>query len=113
MERTYRMTVHGRFVALTAQQKERLRAEQHDHGIFSARFSPEGCFLYGPELVGYQFRYEVKVDEESPDDAELYASMRAEEQAQRDAETRGFAGRIVRITAVCVEDMKVRAVRPR
>lgn len=113
MERTYRMTVYGRFNALTVEQKERLRAEQHGHGMFSARFSTEGCFLYGPELVGYQFRYEIKSDGESPDDAEIYASLLAEEQAVRDAGARGFDGRIVRVSAVCVEDMKIRAVKSR
>lgn len=108
MERTYRMTVRGRFTALTSQQRTSLLAEQGDHGMFSARFSPEGTFLYGPELVVYQFRYEVVVDEPSPDDAEVLARMQAEDRAATDLEARGFQGRIVDVSAVCVNDMRNR-----
>lgn len=112
MERTYRMTVRGRFAELTAQQRAHLLDEQGDHGMFSARFSPEGTFLYGPELVGYQFRYEVRVDEPSPDDAELLARMRVEERATIDLEERGYSGRIVDISVVCVNDMRFKKGAP-
>lgn len=108
MERTYRMTVWGRFTGLTPDQRTQLLAEQNDHGMFSARFSPEGTFLYGPELVGYQFRYEVLVEEPSPADAELLARMQVEDNATTDLKNRGYQGRIVDISAVCVNDMRFR-----
>lgn len=108
MEYTYRMTVWGRFTALTSDQRTQLLAEQNEHGMFSAHFSPEGTFLYGPELVSYQFRYEVLVDESSPDDAEMLARMQVEESATADVENRGYQGRIVDISAVCVNDMRFR-----
>ncbi|AIX99639.1 hypothetical protein ART_0041 [Arthrobacter sp. PAMC 25486] len=76
--------------------------------MFSARFSPEGTFLYGPELVGYQFRYEVLVEEPSPDGAELLARMQAQESATTDLENLGYQGRIVEISAECVNDMRFR-----
>lgn len=113
MKRTYRMTVRGRFTALTPQQRARLLAEQNDHGMFNARFSPEGTFLYGPELAGYQFRYEFVVDEPDPDEAELLARMQAEDQAAADLEDRGFQGRIVDVSAVCMNDMRIRRASPR
>lgn len=108
MRRTYRATVRGRFEELGEAQRQALRAAQSAHGMFAARFTAEGVFLYGPELVGYQFRYEIAVDEESPADAELMAGMRAEEQAARDLGERGLRGRIVQVSTVSVDDMKVR-----
>lgn len=108
MERTYRMTVWGRFTSLTPVQRTQLLAEQSNHGMFSARFSPAGTFLYGPELIGYQFRYEVVVDEPNPVDAELLARLQAEDSASNDLENRGYQGRIVDTTAVCVNDMRFR-----
>ncbi|SIO84207.1 DUF6204 family protein [Nocardiopsis sp. JB363] len=108
MERTYRVTVRGRFTDLTSQQRTRLLAEQSDHGLFSATFSREGTFLYGPELAGYQFRSEVVIDEPDPVDAETLARMQAEDHATTDLENRGFQGRIVDVSAVCMNDIRVR-----
>lgn len=108
MSRTYRATVRGRFENLTAPQRERLRAEQDEHGMFTARFAPEGVFLYGPELVGYQFRYLLSIEEGSPEDADLLARMEAEDLAEAGIGERGFAGRITGTTLVCLEDMKIR-----
>jgi hypothetical protein len=111
MSRTYRATVRGRFQNLTAAQRERLRAEQGEHGMFAARFAPEGVFLYGPELVGYQFRYLLSIEEGSPEDADLLARLEAEELAETGIGERGFGGRITDTSLVCLEDMKIRGKR--
>jgi hypothetical protein len=111
MSRTYRATVRGRFENLTAAQRERLRAEQESHGMFAARFTPEGTFLYGPELVGYQFRYLLSVEEGSPEDADLLARLEAEELAEAGIGERGVQGRITGTSLVCLEDMKIRGKR--
>lgn len=112
MSRTYRVTVRGRFENLTAAQRERLRAEQDAHGMFAARFTSEGTFLYGPELVGYQFRYLLEFDEASPEEADLIAHMEAEALAEVGIGERGLQGSIVDIGLVCLEDMKIRKGRP-
>lgn len=39
MDRTYRITVRGRFDALDEQQRSRLLKEQHDHDMFAAQYS--------------------------------------------------------------------------
>ncbi|MBF6212802.1 hypothetical protein IU433_20380 [Nocardia puris] len=109
MNRTYRVTVCGRFANLDAAQRDRLRAEQDAHDMFAARFTPEGTFLYSPELIGYQFRYLLQVADESPEDAEVIARLRAEELAGAGMRERGLDGRIVDITVTCVEDMQSRA----
>ncbi|MGO1390428.1 DUF6204 family protein, partial [Brachybacterium alimentarium] len=55
-----------------------------------------------------QFRYEVVVDEPNPVDAELLARLQVEDSAATDLENRGYQGRIVDTTAVCVDDMRFR-----
>ncbi|WP_198587371.1 DUF6204 family protein, partial [Brevibacterium epidermidis] len=69
----YRTTVRGRFADLDDDQRHRLRAAQSEHDMFSARFIPEGTFLYTPELVFFQHRFLIEVDETDPDDAEELA----------------------------------------
>lgn len=113
MSRTYRITVRGRFENLTAAQRDQLHAEQDEHGMFAARFTPEGTFLYAPELVGYQFRYLLNVEEGSPEDADLAAQLEAEDLAEAGIRERGFEGRIVDISLTCLEDMKIRGAKKR
>jgi hypothetical protein len=111
MSRTYRVTVRGRFENLSADQRRRLRDEQGDHDMFAAQFTPEGKFLYAPELVGYEFRYLLSVEEASPEDADLVARLEAEEMAAAGIRDRGMQGRIVATSLVCLEDMKIRKGR--
>ncbi|MCQ9369436.1 TetR/AcrR family transcriptional regulator [Brevibacterium sp. 91QC2O2] len=113
MKRTYRMTVRGRFTDLTEQQRQQLRAEQDDHDMLIAQFTPEGMFMYPPDLGGYQFRYLLVVDEDNPADADVAAQLEAEERAASDIVAHGLAGRIVKTDLTCVEDVKVRkSARP-
>jgi len=113
MNRTYRVTVRGRFENLSAAQRERLRAEQDAHSMFVSRFTPDGMFLYAPELVGYQFRYLLGIEEESPEDADLLARLEAEALAEAGIGERGLQGRIIDISLACVEDMKIRGRKRR
>jgi hypothetical protein len=108
MSRTYRVTVRGRFQSLSEPQRQSLRAQQEAHGIFAARFTPEGTFLYAPELVGYQFRYLLDIHEDAPEDADLAAELEAHERAEAAMRDRGLQGRIVDVGLVCLDDMKVR-----
>ena len=105
---TFRITVRGRFDGLDEDQRRSLRAAQDDHDMLSARFSPEGTFLYTPELVNYQHRFLITSDEADRDDAETLANIRAEELSAADLSSRGFEGRTISVSAVCVEDIKVR-----
>lgn len=104
----FRITVRGRFSGLDEEQRRSLRAAQDDHDMLSASFSPEGTFLYTPELVNYQHRYLVTCDEAGRDDAETLASIRAEELSAADLASRGLGGRTMSVSAVCVEGIKVR-----
>ncbi|WP_209324511.1 DUF6204 family protein [Brevibacterium renqingii] len=104
----FRITVRGRFTGLDAEQRRSLRAAQDEHDMLSARFSPEGTFLYTPELVNYQHRFLITSDEADRDDAETLASIRAEELSAADLASRGLGGRTMNVSAVCVEEVKVR-----
>lgn len=108
MTRTYRATVRGRFVNLDVTQKQALRSAQQDHDMFTARFTPEGTFLYTSELLSYQHRFEISVAEESPEDADTLAAMRAQELAEADLNHRGLHGKLIDVSCDCIEDMKLR-----
>ena len=107
----FRITARGRFADLDDEQRRRLRAAQSEHDMFAARFTPEGTFLYTPELVFFQHRFLIDVDESDPDDAEVLAKLRGEELATTDLGRRGFVGTVTEVSAVCVEDIKTRSGR--
>lgn len=77
--------------------------------MFAARFTPEGTFLYTPELVNHQHRFLLTIDKANPDDAEMAAGIRAEELSDADLAERGLGGRTVDVSSVCIEDAKVRS----
>lgn len=110
-ERSYRVTVRGRFAALDEVQRADLLAQQHHHDMFSAKFTANGVFLYERELVGFQFRYLLCSSEPSPDDAELEVAMVAEQLTAGQLLSRGIKGRMVQLTLTNVDDVKVRPQR--
>ncbi|MGO2036178.1 MAG: DUF6204 family protein [Brevibacterium sp.] len=110
---TFRITVRGRFDELTEEQRRTLRDEQEEHDMFAARFTPEGTFLYTPELVNYQHRYLLDTEESDPQDAEALTRMHAEELSTADLSARGLSGHDVDVSAVCIESLKIRPGRRR
>ncbi|MCB1031844.1 MAG: hypothetical protein KDA95_10935 [Acidimicrobiales bacterium] len=60
----HRVVVRGQFADLTEDQKAALLAEIDDHSIFKSAFTNWGTFTYEPNLVAFNFRYEVRVDPE-------------------------------------------------
>ncbi|MFT3876299.1 MAG: DUF6204 family protein [Propioniciclava sp.] len=113
MTRTYRILVKGRFENLSDDQRKQLLAEQDEHDMFAASYTPQGTFLYTPVLVGYQFRYLLHIDEDSPADADVAAEMEAHELAEAGMRDRGLQGRIIDISLTCLEDMKIRGGKRR
>ncbi len=67
----HRVVVRGHFADLTPDQRAALLAEVADHEIFKAAYTEWGTFSYEPNLVAFQFRYEVRTDPEAdPADAD-------------------------------------------
>lgn len=107
-ERKFRVTVRGRFGVLDGGQRAELLARQHDHGMFSARFTPEGVFLYERELVNFQCRYELTSNEPSPADAEVDVAMAAEELTADALLSRGLTGRTLNVALTSMDNIKTR-----
>jgi hypothetical protein len=74
--RIHRVVVRGHFAGLTAEQRAALLAEADEHTVFRAAYTPHGTFTYEPNLVAYQFRYEVRIDDD--EDAQVPASSPVE-----------------------------------
>ena len=56
----HRVVVRGQFAELDHDQRAALLAEVDEHTIFKAAFTEAGTFTYEPNLVNFQFRYEVR-----------------------------------------------------
>ena len=64
----YRVVVRGQFADLAEEQRAALLAEVTDHEIFKAAYTEWGTFTYDERLQFFQFRYEVRVDNEAASD---------------------------------------------
>lgn len=60
----HRVVVRGQFADLTADQREALLAEAEAHSFHSVAYTEWGTFIYEPNLVAFNFRYEVRIDDE-------------------------------------------------
>ena len=63
--RVYRVVIRGQFEDLTDDQRAALAAEVADHDILRSAFTEWGTFTYDHRLVSFNFRYEVRVDDEA------------------------------------------------
>jgi hypothetical protein len=59
-DRTYRVTVRGRFRDLSDEVRRYLQRTQPDHDIFVSAFTPEGTFTYDDRILFFNLRYEVR-----------------------------------------------------
>ena len=62
-QRTYRVTVRGRFAGLDEATRDRLRREAAEHDVVVARFVDEGTLTYDQRIDAFQHRVVVRVDE--------------------------------------------------
>jgi hypothetical protein len=63
----HRVVVRGHFADLTPEQRTALLAEADDHSFHQVAYTEWGTFIYEPNLVAFNFRYEVRTDDEQPD----------------------------------------------
>lgn len=59
-ERTYRVTVRGRFAHLSDEARRYLVRAQPEHDIFVSAFTTEGTFTYDERILFFHLRYEVR-----------------------------------------------------
>jgi hypothetical protein len=100
----YRVTVRGQFADLADATSSKLRAEAADHDGMHARFTPEGTFVYDAPLVSFSFRYEVRVDEDAREDADVAAELVALERAQHHLDAAGITHRRLRCEVTNMAD---------
>ena len=70
----HRVVVRGQFDALTDEQRAALLAEADEHTFHKVAYTDWGSFIYERNLVAFNFRYEVRIDDEAdprPDPVEV------------------------------------------
>ena len=107
--RTYRVLVSGQFAALTPAVREHLRSEQADHDVFASAFTAAGTFTYTPTLTRFTLRYLLDCAENSAAEADGDVVVEAELLAEEFLRARGIGHRPLTVSAVCLQDVKVRA----
>ncbi|KRE55607.1 DUF6204 family protein [Phycicoccus sp. Soil748] len=111
MTRTYRVQVTGQFTDLTPDVRAQLRAEQAEHDVFLAAFTPEGTFTYTPTLTRFTLRYLLEVSEDSAAEADEAVGVHGELLAMLFLEARSITHKTLTTTAVCVDDVKTKRRR--
>jgi hypothetical protein len=105
-DRTYRVTVRGRFDGLDDSTRARLRSEAAEHDMLVATFVDEGTLTYDQRLDAFQHRVVVRVDEGAGE--EDVARTAGELAAVEYLDGAGLSYRNLRSTATCMDDVKVR-----
>jgi hypothetical protein len=105
-ERTYRVTVRGRFDGLDDETRARLRGEAAEHDVLVARFTDSGTLTYDQRLDAFQHRVVVRVEEEAGE--EDVAITAAELAAMEYLDGAGLGYGPLRSSATCMDDVKVR-----
>ena len=103
--------VTGQFASLTSAVDARLRTEQPDHDVFASAFTAQGTFTYAPSLTRLTLRYLLEVSEESAVAADEAAVVEGELLAAQFLESRGITHKPWSVSAVCLQDVKVRRAR--
>lgn len=104
-DRTYRVTVRGRFDGLDDTTRAWLRSEAAEHDMLVATFVDEGTLTYDQRLDAFQHRVVVRVDE-GPGEEDV-ARTAGELAAVEYLKAAGLAYRNLRSTATCMDDVKV------
>jgi len=105
-QRTYRVTVRGRFDGLDGATRARLLSEAAQHDVLTARFADEGTLTYDGRIDAFQHRVVVRVDE-GPGEEDV-ALVAGELAAVERLDAAGLGYRDLRGKATCMDDVKVR-----
>lgn len=104
--RSYRVTVRGRFQALTDEQRRVLRDEASEHDALDAAFTEEGTFTYDDFLSAFSFRSLVVDDAPEPEVATANARTAAELAAVEYLASKGLGYGDLRVESTSVDDVK-------
>ena len=96
-ERVFRVTVRGRFDALTDEARRYLAGAQAEHDIFVSAYTPEGTFTYDSRILFFNLRYELR---SAAANASTQVSAAAIQEAELFLRTMKFGHKNVRVTEV-------------
>lgn len=109
--RTYRVQAIGQFEDLTPALKGQLRDERADHDVLDSAFTPEGTFTYTPSCTRFTLRYLLEVEDDSAAEADAAALVEGELLAADFLDSRGLTHKPLNVSAVCLQDVKVKRRR--
>ena len=98
-ERTFRVTVRGRFHELSERSRAYLQSARAEHDIFVSAYTPDGSLTYDDRLDFFNLRYEWRAD-----DAET-AGVECLEQSELFFGTLKFGFRDLRVNVVDLSAM--------
>jgi hypothetical protein len=108
VSRAYRVQVAGQFEDLSTAVRAQLQAEQAEHDLLLAAFTPAGTFIYSPTLTRFTLRYLLDVSENSAAEADEAAEVEGELLAAHFLQTRGITHKPLTVSAVCLDDVKLK-----
>jgi uncharacterized protein DUF6204 len=100
--------VSGQFAGLTPAVSAQLRGEQAEHDLLLSAFTPAGTFTYTPTLTRFTLRYLLEVSEASAAEADVAAGVEGELLAALSLESGNITHKPLTVTAVCMDDVKVK-----
>lgn len=106
-DRTFRVTVRGRFHELSERSRAYLESARAEHDIFVSAYTPEGSLTYDDRIDFFNLRYECRAD-----DADA-AGVESLEEAERFLTTMKFGYRDLRVDVVDLSAMWDDAARRR
>jgi hypothetical protein len=93
-ERTFRVTIRGRFHDLSDHASGYLLRARAEHDIFESAYTPEGSLTYDDRIDFFNLRYECRAGD--PD----AAAVECLEEAERFLDTMQFGYRDLRVNVV-------------
>ena len=109
--RTYRVQVTGQFADLAPALQRQLLDEQADHDVLVSAFTPAGTLTYTPTLTRFTLRYLLEVEDTSAAEADAAALVEGELLAADFLESRGLTHKTLTVSALCLQDVKVKRGR--
>jgi hypothetical protein len=104
----FRVTVRGRFSALSETRRASLVETLDDHHVTKSAFTAEGTFTYDSNIDSFSLRFEIRVDGDDPEDQ---AAERGRRQAETFLRTLGIGYQTLRVTTTDMQSMWAAAAK--
>ena len=98
-ERTFRVTVRGRFHELSERSRAYLQGARAEHDIFVSAYTQEGSLTYDDRIDFFNLRYECRASDSDS------AAIECLEEAERFLATMQFTHRDLRVNVVDLSAM--------